>query len=146
VDEAERQFRTGLNSRDLAPAMRITALNNLGIASAIKGRREEAELAFKEAIRLDQKNAETRGNLGRLYLETRRYREAATELEEAIRLKRSDANLYRLLGEVYYHQGMKELAALELAKALSLKVDLPEARALLNKISRERASERGKRG
>ena len=41
---------------------------------------------------------------------------------------------------------MKELAALELAKALSLKVDLPEARALLNKISRERASERGKRG
>jgi Flp pilus assembly protein TadD len=146
VDEAERQFRTGLNSRGLAPAMRIMALNNLGIASAIKGRREEAELAFKEAIRLDQKNAETRGNLGRLYLETRRYREAATELEEAIRLKRSDANLYRLLGEVYYHQGMKELAALELAKALSLKVDLPEARALLNKISRERASERGKRG
>jgi uncharacterized protein (DUF305 family) len=41
---------------------------------------------------------------------------------------------------------MKELAAVELTSALKLKADFPEARSLLDKIIRERASEQGRRG
>jgi Flp pilus assembly protein TadD len=146
LDDAEREFKSILQSGGLEPAMRATVLNNLGIVSALKGKQEEAEQAFTEVIRLDQNNADARGNLGKLYLEKQRYREGTVQLEEAVRLKRSDANFHRMLGEAYYHQGMKELAAVELAKALSLKTDLPEARALLNKIGRERAGDRGRRG
>ena len=146
LDDAEREFRSILQSGGLEPEMRVTALNNLGIVSALKGKQEEAEQAFTEVIRLDQNNADARGNLGRLYLEKRKYREGAVQLEEAVRLKRSDANLHRLLGEAYYQQGKKELAAVELGWALSLNANFPEARALLNKIIREKEREQGRRG
>ena len=146
LDDAEREFRSILQSGGLDPVMRATVLNNLGIVSALKGKQEEAEQAFTEVIRLNQNDADARGNLGKLYLEKRKYREGAMQLEEAVRLKRSDANLHRLLGEAYYQQGKKELAAVELGWALSLNANFPEARALLNKIIREREREQGRRG
>lgn len=146
LDEAEREFRNILQYGGLGRPLRAAVLNNLGIVSALKGRQEEAEQAFKEAIGLDQNNGDARGNLGKLYVEKGRFQQGATELEGALRLKRSDPDLYRLLGEAYYQQGMKELAAIELARALRLKTDFPEAQALLKKIIRERTSERGRRG
>jgi len=146
LDDAEREFKSILQSGGLEPAMRATVLNNLGIVSALKGKQEEAEQAFTEVIRLNQNDADARGNLGKLYLEKRKYREGAMQLEEAVRLKRSDANFHRLLGEAYYQQGKKELAAVELGWALSLNANFPEARALLNKIIREREREQGRRG
>jgi Flp pilus assembly protein TadD len=146
LDEAEREFREALRSRRLSRIRRPRVLNNLGIVLAMKGRREEAKKMFEDAVRRDPHYADARGNLGKVYLEEGMPKEATVELTEATRLKGSDARFHHLLGEAYYQQGMKELAAIELAKALSLKSDFPKARALLEKIDREKASERGRRG
>jgi len=146
LDEAEREFTSVLQSGRLGRSLHAAALNNLGIISSLKRKPEEAETAFKGAIALEPNNVDARANLGKLYLDRGRFQEGSKQLEEAVLLKRSDPNLYRLLGEAYYQQGMNELAAIELARALMLKADFPEARGLLNKIIKEKAGERGKRG
>jgi cytochrome c-type biogenesis protein CcmH/NrfG len=51
-----------------------------------------------------------------------------------------------MLGQAYYQQGEKEFAVIALARALSLNASFPEARGLLDRIMRERASDQGKRG
>ena len=154
LDEAEQEFRIALSSeritktkiRRISPAFRGAITDNLGIALALKGRRQEAEQAFLEAVRLAPGNADARANLGKAYLEQGMVREAIAQLSEAVRLRASNARFHYMLGQAYYQQGEKQFAAIALAKALTLKADFPEARSLLGKIMRERASEQGKRG
>ena len=154
LDEAEREFRTALSIKKpgskkvarISPAYRGAITDNLGVVLALKGRRQEAEQAFLEAVRLAPGSADARANLGKAYLEQGMVREAIAQFSEAVRLKPSNARFHYMLGQAYYQQGEKEVAAIALAKALSLKADFPEARSLLGKIIREKESERGKHG
>ncbi len=150
LDEAEREFRNALSAKKtkkkITRAYRGAITDNLGIVLALKGRRQEAEQAFLEAVRLAPGSADARANLGKAYLERGMVREAIVQLSEAVRLRASNARFHYMLGQAYYQQGEKEFAAMALAKALSLKADFPEARSLLGKIIREKASEQGRRG
>jgi Flp pilus assembly protein TadD len=146
LDDAEREFRAALTSQQLTQSFRGAITNNLGIVLALTGRKQEAEQAFAEAVRFDPDNSDARANLGKAFVERGMTREGVAQLTEAIRLKPSDARLHYLLGQAYYQQGEKEFAALALTRALHLKADLPEARSLLEKIIRERASGPRKRG
>lgn len=146
LDEAEREFRAALSSERIPQSSRATITNNLGIALAIKGRRQEAEQAFAEAVRLAPQYADARANLGKAYLEKGMAGEGITQLTEAVRLAGSNAKLHYMLGQAYYQQGEMEFAAISLTRALRLKADFPEAKGLLRKIIQERASERGRRG
>ena len=125
---------------------RATLTNNLGIVLAMKGRRQEAEQAFADAVHLAPEYADARGNLGKAYLEKGMVREGIAQLTEAVRLKGSDARFHYMLGQAYYQEGEKEFAAISLAKALRLRADFPEARGLLDRIIREKAGERARRG
>ena len=146
LDEAEREFRAALSSESMPRGARATLTNNLGIVLAMKGRRQEAEQAFADAVHLAPEYADARGNLGKAYLEKGMVREGIAQLTEAVRLKGSDARFHYMLGQAYYQEGEKEFAAISLAKALRLRADFPEARGLLDRIIREKAGERARRG
>jgi Flp pilus assembly protein TadD len=146
LDEAEQEFRAASGSKRITSAFRGAIINNLGVVLALKGKRQEAEHAFAEAVRLAPGNADARANLGKAYTEKGMVREGITQLSEAIRLKGSNPRFHYMLGQAYYQQGEKEFAVIALARALRLKASFPEARGLLDKIIRERASDQGKRG
>jgi Flp pilus assembly protein TadD len=146
LDEAEQEFRAASGSKRITSAFRGAIINNLGIVLALKGRKQEAEQAFLEAVRLAPGSADARANLGKAYIEKGMVREAIAQLSEAVRLKGSNPRFHYMLGQAYHQQGEKEFAVIALARALSLKADFPEARSLLGKIIRERTSEQGRRG
>ena len=146
LDEAEQEFRAAAGSTRITSAFRGAIINNLGVVLALKGKSQEAEHAFAEAVRLAPRNADARANLGKAYIEKGMVREGITQLSEAIRLKGSNPRFHYMLGQAYYQQGEKEFAVIALARALSLNASFPEARGLLDRIMRERASDQGKRG
>lgn len=144
--EAERELGEALRSPLLSGLEKAAALHNLGLVYAKQGRPAEAEKALLDALNLNPSNVNARVKLATLYLEKGMLPEGATQLEETIRYKGPDADLHALLGEVYYRQGQKERAAAELTRALSLKGDFPEAKAFLDTINREIASDKGTPG
>ncbi len=146
LHEAERELDAALRSGQLSPLERGAALHNQGLVYAKTGRPAEAEKAFVESLNIDPKNVSARVRLATLYLEKGMLPEGATQLEETLRYKGSDADLHALLGEVYYRLGRKERAAAELTRALSLKGDFPEAKAFLDTINREMASDKATPG
>lgn len=146
LDEAAQEFDIALSSQRITPTFRAEILTNRGIVAALKGRLDEAEQMFADAVRIAPDSADAHANLGKAYLEKGAIREAIDRLAEAVRLKESDPRFHYLLGEAYHRQGQKELALVEVTKALLLRTDFPEARALRQKIGEERPGERGKRG
>jgi protein O-mannosyl-transferase len=146
LDEAAQEFDIALSSQRITPGFRAEILTNRGIVAALKGKLDEAEQMFADAVRIAPDSADAHANLGKAYLEKGMIQEAIARLAEAVKLRESDPRFHYLLGEAYHRQGQKELALLEVAKALSLRTDFPEARALRQKIGEERPSERGKRG
>jgi Flp pilus assembly protein TadD len=146
LDEAEQEFRAALASWQPTRGFRAAILNNLGIVLALKGKRQEAEQTFAEAIRIAPEFPDAHANLGKAYVEKGMIDEGVNQLSEAVRLKASDARFHYLLADAYYRQGRKEIAVVEVVRALSLRSDFPEAQALLHKINKEKASGRGRRG
>ncbi|KKU35074.1 MAG: designed protein CTPR3, partial [Candidatus Azambacteria bacterium GW2011_GWB1_46_27] len=61
-------------------------INNLGMAYADKGERENAEITYKKAIILDPSNAVAYHNLGNTYRETGRKDAAMENWQIAIKL------------------------------------------------------------
>ncbi|MGH7410424.1 MAG: tetratricopeptide repeat protein, partial [Candidatus Methylomirabilis sp.] len=151
IEQAEQKFRDPLGTkrlrkRRISEGFKASILNNLGIALALKGKSDEAEKSFKEAVHRSARLPDARANLGKAYIEKGRFEEGIAELEAAIRLDKRDPRFHFMLGQAYYQKGEMELASIQLVRALSLRLDFPEARALLQKIGTEKASERGRRG
>ena len=67
--------------------------NNLGIALAKVGKRDEAVEQFREALRIDEDYQEAHCNLALVLLELGRREEAVVHLREALRLKPDDAKI-----------------------------------------------------
>ena len=67
--------------------------NNLGIALAKVGKRDEAAEQFREALRIDGDYEEAHCNLALVLLELGRREEAVVHLREALRLKPDDAKI-----------------------------------------------------
>jgi len=67
--------------------------NNLGIALAKVGKRDEAAEQFREALRIDGDYQEAHCNLALVLLELGRREEAVAHFREALRLKPDDAKI-----------------------------------------------------
>lgn len=68
-----------------------------GVALVLLKRNEEAAAAFRTAIRLDQRFAEPRFNLGKLLLESGRHSEAKQQRQTALQLNVDDLPTIELL-------------------------------------------------
>lgn len=80
---AEPYFRRAIALRPERP----TPYHNLGGALALQGRLAEAEVAFKEFLRLSPHVPEAPGRLGMLYVEQQRYGEAIPLLRAALAME-----------------------------------------------------------
>lgn len=73
----------------------------LGLSLDRSGKRLEAIAAFKDAVRLDPKNAEAHLGMGKTELALGRLNDAIGELEEALRLSPGNLQARRLLSQAY---------------------------------------------
>jgi tetratricopeptide (TPR) repeat protein len=150
LDEAERAYAKIL---DRAPS-HPDALNLMGVVQSERGRNEMAVELLSRAARLVPKNPAILNNLGRACVRGRRYEEAIEALERAIALEpgqieayRNLINAHRLSGnvaEARHFIGMLRRvhgdapgAAYEEARVLADLGDKAEARAALEKLTRD---------
>ncbi len=112
----------------------VRAWNNLGVARARLGRRDEARDAYRRAIAIDPKFPSPRLNLGVLLLEAGELRAASEQLEEAARLDPTAPNVQYELGLVRLRRGDRAGAAKALERAVWLRGGWPAAQALLDQI------------
>lgn len=127
---AARQFRVAL---DVAPGF-ARAWNNLGIAAAHLGRRDEAIADWREAIRRDPALPAPRNNLGALLLEAGDERGALAILEEAARLDGSGPHVRYNLALARLRTGDRAGAVRALRSALR-EGAYPLAQQLLEKLA-----------
>lgn len=83
----------------------------LGLSLDRSGKRLEAIAAFKDAVRLDAKNAEAHLGMGKTELALGRVNDAIGELEEALRLSPGNLQARRLLSQAYRRAGDPARAA-----------------------------------
>jgi tetratricopeptide (TPR) repeat protein len=115
------------------------AWNNLGVAEARLGRRDQARTAYRRAIALDRELSSPRLNLGALLLETGEVEAAVGALEEAARLDPTSPNVQYELGLARLRRGDRRGAVRALEKAVSLRGEWPAARALLDQLATDGA-------
>ena len=97
----------------------------LGLSFDRSGKRMEARAAFKDAVRLDPKNAEAHLGLGKTELALGHLNDAIGELEEALRLNPGNPQARRLLSQAYRRAGDTARAA-KYAEAADEKQPIPE--------------------
>ncbi len=128
--EAAHQFRLAVA---VMPGF-ARAWNNLGIAAAHLGLREDAIAHWNEAIRRDPTLPAPRNNLGALYLETGNDGAALDALEAAARLPGSGPHVHYNLALARLRRGDRGGAVAALQRALRLG-DYPQARHLLDQLT-----------
>ena len=84
--------------------------------------------AYRETIRLDPGDVQTRSALGRLLLANRQPAEAAVQLEEVVRLEPSAYSDMTLLAQIRQNEGDSARAIQLLKQSLALEPTQPEAR------------------
>ena len=94
--------------------------NNLGIAYAEAGRKEEAITSYKKAIVLNPDYAMAYFNLGNAYSSLGNRPEAITSYKKAIELNPGYAKAYYNLATIYYEEKQYELALDYYRKAMEL--------------------------
>lgn len=94
--------------------------NNLGVALANRGQREEAAAHFLEALRLDPLNARGQNQKGEELFAQGKLPEAGDKFRRALKLQPDWAPPYNNLGRVYAHQGQMDRAVILFQKAVDL--------------------------
>jgi len=126
---ASRQLEAAVKMAEAAvtaaPEM-VVAWVALGQALKAGGRGEEAEQAYREAIRRDGGNALARMGLGELMISTGRAEEAVVEFELALRKKPSLAAAHLGLGNAYAFLGRDEAALDQYNQTLAMRPRLPD--------------------
>jgi tetratricopeptide (TPR) repeat protein len=97
-----------------------------GVALRGLGRVDEAEKAFREALRLDPSNVDALNDLGNLLAEKGRLGQSLEFLEKAARLKPGAASVWTNLGVTYAQMNDYDEALRALDKAITLNPKLPD--------------------
>jgi tetratricopeptide (TPR) repeat protein len=129
--EAARQFR-------LAVAVKpgfARGWNNLGIAAARLGRREEAVGHYRKASALAPSMAAPHANLGASYLQAGDLPVAVEELATAARLDPKGPHIQFNLALALLRSGDRDGALEALRRTLALQGDHPGAQALLDRLT-----------
>lgn len=122
-DLAEKHLRMALKLRDKSrPAVRVEALNSMGVLLIHTRQLDEAVAMLKEAAQevLNREPWLAMGNLGWAYIELGEYDKAV----ETLRLALFDQPLFCVgkyrLGEAYYHKGEYQMALASLEGAIQI--------------------------
>lgn len=114
----------------------VSAWMNMGVALSALKRHVEAENAFREALKHDEKNVDVLYNLACLYLEHDKYEEAKAILSQVIELQPDYASAYNNLGHIYKEYEQNFQKAIECfehtLKFYAHRNDFDEARAYYN--------------
>lgn len=107
-------------------ALRVTqgnalAHNNLGIALAERGRKEEAIAEYREALRIQPTLYTAHGNLGNALLEQGRRDEGIRHLEEALRINPASAKAHNNLANELVARGETQQAIKHYEEALQIR-------------------------
>jgi serine/threonine-protein kinase len=113
----------------LATEKRENPWLHLVIGLALRGqeRHQEAEAAFRAAIRLKPDYPLAHGNLGSALHAQGRFKEAEAPIREALRLKPDYHQAYSNLGVVLHSQGRDKEAEVACREAIQLQPDYPNA-------------------
>lgn len=103
-------------------------LNNAGIFSEQLGNRKDAELYFRETLKITPNNADCLNNLGNLLRENRCFEESETLLFRAVELQPNDCEIFNNLGNLYKDQKKNIDAEIYYKRALNLDNEYPDAR------------------
>ena len=98
----------------------------LGIALAGSGRPEEAEAAYRDALRLNPRDHRAHNNLAWLLAEQGRVDEALDAAQEAYRLAGDDPAVAHTLGRLYGQRGLADRAVSFLEQSRSGEPDDPQ--------------------
>jgi tetratricopeptide (TPR) repeat protein len=126
-DEALRCLSAALALRPRSPAVYL----NYGNALQVKGRREEAAVYYRRAIRLQEDYADAHYNLGTLLDDLGRTDEAIACLRRAIRFNKDLAQAHHNLGFALYAKGRVDEALACYRRSLRLQDNNPKAHANL---------------
>jgi tetratricopeptide (TPR) repeat protein len=116
IDEALRAY---LRASDLEPQNARPHLN-LGALYERRGRHQEAEVEFREALEIDPNLVQANAGLGSVLFMTGRLAEARGYLGRAIELRPRDLRSHIFLGLALNHDGQYDLALLELRTAVGI--------------------------
>lgn len=118
----KRQDAIDLYNKALAikPSNDIDDYIGLGNINDAVGRKEQAVIAYKEALKFSADNAEAHFFLGGSYFDLGKATESITELKEAAKLRNDFAAAYTFLGVVYGQTGNFAEAVEPLKKAIEL--------------------------
>lgn len=129
--EAERHFRLATTVK---PSF-ARAWNNLGIAAARQGRRNEAIAHYRKAAALDPRMAAPHANLGAIYLVAGDLPAALQALAEAASIDPAGAHIQYNLALARLRSGDREGAIAALRRTLKLSGAYPGAFELLERLS-----------
>lgn len=117
-DDAIREFELAL--QDELYRNRANTLNALGWAYYKKGDYKNAEDAFKKTIKHDRMYLIAYDNLGKVYIDSKRYSEAVEILNQVLKLKSNYPEARLDLGIAYLKLGKTDEAKTEFESALAL--------------------------
>jgi len=109
--------------------------NNLGIAAARLGQRDEAMACYRKATELAPAMAAPHANLGAIHLQAGDLPAALAELAAAARLDPKGAHIQYSLAVVRLRSGDRDGALEALRRTLALRRNYPGAQALLERLS-----------
>jgi len=117
----ERIWQDTVEKRPTNPRARV----NYGTDLFRAGRSAEAEVQFREAIRLKETSADAHANLGAILCSTGRIDEGIVHLERALAIDPETRQAYSNLAEAYGSQGRRALAARYFGLAVENAPDSP---------------------
>jgi tetratricopeptide (TPR) repeat protein len=92
----------------------------LALSAWKSGDATKAELAFEKALSIDPRHVKSLVNLGRVFIEQKRYDEAIERLARAGEIDSESAEVQRLLGRVYHAQRRTDDAVQAYRRAIEL--------------------------
>jgi tetratricopeptide (TPR) repeat protein len=122
VEKAMEHYRKAIQ---LAPDF-YPAHNNLGVRLLSKSAFGDAEIEFREVLRLNKDDAQAFFNLGNVLYLTKRYAEAKGSLQEGLSKSPNSAFGNYLLGSVQMRQGNPDVAERLLLAAKQLDPHMPQ--------------------
>jgi len=92
----------------------------LALSAWKSGDAKKAEFAFEKALSIDPRHVKSLVNLGRVFIEQKRYEEAIARLERAGEIDSQSVEVQRLLGRVYHAQRRTDDAVQAYRRAIEL--------------------------
>lgn len=125
LEDAASAFRKA-TELDANPTFYVSLGKTLKSGGSGLQKRNEAKVAYEQALKIDPQNAQAHLELGRLFVESEQFDDARTELEKALELEPDFFEAAYLLGRLYHREGNEEKSRKYIAQFSETKKALME--------------------